>query len=95
MRHIADVQQAVDAAQIDKRAVLGEILHDAGDHRAFGRCSSAVCLRDCRFFFQRRLARDHHVAAAAVQLHDLDGNILADELVQIVNRARCRSANPA
>ena len=36
MRHVADVQQAVDAAQIDERAVFGEVLHRARDHGAFG-----------------------------------------------------------
>ena len=35
VRHVAHVQQPVDAAQIDERAVIGEVFDDAGDHRAF------------------------------------------------------------
>ena len=34
-RHVGDVQQAVDAAEVDERAVLGEVLDDALDDRAF------------------------------------------------------------
>ena len=33
---IGDVQQAVDAAQVDERAVVGDVLDDALDHGAFG-----------------------------------------------------------
>ncbi len=33
---IGDVQQAVDAAEVDERAVVGDVLDDALDHRAFG-----------------------------------------------------------
>ena len=34
VRHVGHVQQAVDAAQVDERAVVGEILHHAGHHGA-------------------------------------------------------------
>ena len=30
--HVGDVQQAVDATEIDERAVVGDVLHDAIDH---------------------------------------------------------------
>ena len=33
--HVGDVQQAVDAAEVDERAVLGEVLDDALDDLAF------------------------------------------------------------
>ena len=39
-------------------------------------------------FLDRQLARDHHVAAAPVELDDLDRNILADQRIQIVHGAR-------
>ena len=35
-RHVGDVQQAVDAAQIDEGAVVGDVLDDAVDHLALG-----------------------------------------------------------
>src|SRR5487761_2669332 len=34
-RHVGDVQQTVDATQIHERAVVGEVLDHALDHRAF------------------------------------------------------------
>src|SRR5216684_1194903 len=34
-RHIGDVQQAVDSAQVHESAVLGQILHHSGQHCAF------------------------------------------------------------
>ena len=33
--HVGDVQQAIDAAEVDERAVVGEILDDAFDGPAF------------------------------------------------------------
>ncbi len=38
-------------------------------------------------FFHRHLARHHHVAAAAIQLDDLDRNVLAEQRIQIVRGA--------
>ena len=35
--HVGHVQQAVDAAEIDERAVLGDVLDHAVDRLAFGR----------------------------------------------------------
>ena len=33
--HVGDVQQAVDAAQVDERAVVGDVLDEAVDDLAF------------------------------------------------------------
>ena len=33
--HIGDVQQAIDTAQVQKGAIVGEVFHHAGDNRAF------------------------------------------------------------
>ena len=48
-RHVGDVQQAVDAAEVDERAVVGQVLDGAGHDRALfqvlegGRTSCASC----------------------------------------------------
>jgi hypothetical protein len=34
-RHVGDVQETVDAAEVDERAVVGEVLHHTLDHCAF------------------------------------------------------------
>ncbi len=76
IRHIADVQQPVDTAQVNESAVFGEILDDAGDHSAFLQHLQRGALANGLLFFHRHLARDHHVAPPAIQLHDLDRNVL-------------------
>ena len=45
-------------------------------------------LADVDLFLHRHLARDHHVAAAAVELDDLDRDVLSGERIQIMNGAR-------
>ena len=40
------------------------------------------------FLLDGQLARNHHVAAAAVELDDLDRNVLPDEGIEIVHRPR-------
>jgi hypothetical protein len=77
IRHVGDVQQAVQAAQIDEGAVFGQVLDHAGDDGAFLQLIERGALALVDLLFHGQLARDHHVAAAPVQLDDLDRNILA------------------
>ena len=84
VRHVADVQQAVDAAEIDEGAVIGEVLDHSGDHGAFFQNLQRRALARVQLLLDRHLARDHHVAAAPVQLDDLDRDILAEEGIQVV-----------
>ncbi len=86
VRHVADVQQPVDSAQIDEGAVVGQILDDSGNHAAFFQHLQRRALARVLLFLHRHLARHHHVAAAAVQLDDLDRNVLAQQRIQIVGR---------
>ena len=86
VRHVADVQQAVDAAQIDESSIFRKVFHGAGDHRAFGQNFDRGVLARLQFLFDGQLARHHDVAAAAIDLENLDRNILTEELIQIVNR---------
>ena len=72
-RHVGDVQQAVDAAEIDEGAVLGDVLDDAVDDLALlevghelGALLGAALLED-------GAARHDDVAAAAIHLEDLEG----------------------
>ena len=52
------------------------------------RCVEGGALALVDFFFDGELARDHHVAAAPIQLDDLDRHILADQGVQVAHRTR-------
>jgi hypothetical protein len=71
--HVGDVQQAVDAAQVDEGAVVGDVLDHAIDHLALGQLGDdlGALLGACRL--QDLAARDDDVAAAPVHLQDLEG----------------------
>lgn len=71
--HVGDVQQAVDAAEVDERTVIGDVLDDTLDNLAF-----LEVLNDFRTLlgaglFENRAARNDDVAAALVHLEDFEG----------------------
>ena len=70
---VGDVEQAVDAAEVDERAVIGDVLDHALDHLALG---EADWIRPAALlgagFLEDRAARHDDVAAAAVHLQDLE-----------------------
>ena len=84
--HIGDVQQAIDSAEIDKRAVLGEVLHHAGEDRAFFQVLQGlgallvllffqqICLRETtmlpRFLFSLMTRNFERLALHAVEIAD-------------------------
>ena len=83
--HVGDVQQAVDAAEIDEGAVIGEVLDRAVENRALfevleGRRAPGVLL-----LFEDLLAGDDDVAALLVELDDADIDGLADVGVEIAH----------
>ena len=69
---VGDVQQAVDAAEIDERAVIGDVLHRAVDHLALGEVGDDLVALLGAALLQHRAARDDDVAAPAVHLEDLE-----------------------
>src|SRR5207248_7966716 len=86
-RHVRDVQQAVDAAQIDERAVVGDVLDDAFENLAFGERLQRVLLLLGVLLFEQRLARQHDIAALLVDLDHAHAQLLAAQRVEIANRA--------
>ncbi len=76
-RHVGDVQQAVDAAQVHERAVLGEVLDHALDDRAFLQLGEQLFALGAGFLFDHCAAGDHDVVALAVELDDLELQFLA------------------
>ena len=70
---VGDVQQAVDAAQVNERTVIGDVLDDAFDHLAlFELLDDFRTLFSARFF-ENGTARNDDIAAALVHLEDLEG----------------------
>ena len=70
--HVGDVQQAVDAAEIDEGAVVGDVLDEAVDDLALGEAGDDVGALLGARLFEHGAARDDDVAAAAVHLEDLE-----------------------
>src|SRR5271157_2301140 len=85
--HVGDVQQAVDSAQVNKRAVVGQVLHRAGHHRALAQLLQRCGALGVLLFFQNFLAADHHIAALLVELDDPDLNLLAQIAIQVADGA--------
>src|SRR5271165_1739647 len=86
--HVADVQQAVDAAEIDESTVVGEIFHHARNHSAFRQGPESGALAGVLLFLDSHFARHDNVAAAAVQFDDFNRDVLIQERIEIVNRTR-------
>ena len=84
-RHVGDVQQAVDAAQVDERAVVGDVLDDALEDLALGERLERVLLLLGVLFFEQRLARQHDVAALLVHLDDAHAQFLAAQRVEVAH----------
>src|SRR5882762_5831103 len=69
---IGDVQEAVDAAEVDERTVIGDVLDDAVDDLALFEVLHQFLALFSAGLFENRAARHHDVAAAAIHLEDLE-----------------------
>src|SRR5213078_2647730 len=86
--HVGDVEQTVDAAEVDERAVLGEVLDDALDDLAFLKALERRLLERGALLLEQHAARQHDVAALLVELDDLELEALAEERVEVAHRAQ-------
>ena len=86
-RHVGDVQQAVDAAEVDERAVIGEVLDDALEDRAFLQLLEQLLALDAVLALDHRTAGDDDVVALAVELDELELEFLAFEVGRVAHRA--------
>src|SRR5262245_13475431 len=85
-RHVGDVQQAVDAAEVDERAVVGDVLHRAAQDLAFGERFQRRLLLLGVLLFEQRLAREDDVAALLVDLDDAHAELLPLQRIEVANR---------
>ncbi len=84
---IGNVQQAIDTAQIDECAVIGDVLDHAFQNLAFLEVGDQFRTRLGACLFEDGPARYHDVAAAAVHLEDLEGLRRAHERRNVAHRA--------
>ncbi len=66
------MQQAVDAAEVDERAVVGDVLDGALDDGAFLEVLQQLRALFAHVGLDHRTAGDHDVVALAIQLDDLE-----------------------
>ena len=82
-RHIGDVQQAVDAAEVDESAIVGDVLHRAFQDDALFEDAEGLFLERCALALEHTAARYHHVAARAIEFQDLETTALTDVAIEI------------
>ena len=89
---IGDVEQAVDAAQIDEGAVIGNVLDDTLEHLAFVQIGDQLVALLGAGIFEDGAARDHDIAAPAVHFQNLERLFGADQRRDIAHRANIHLA---
>src|ERR1700743_828153 len=83
-RHICDVQQSVETAQVDKRAVFGEILNGTfGNHSLFD-FREGLFFHTSSLFHQKEASRKDNVAAFFIKLNNFKFECLTNVLVEIL-----------
>src|SRR5262249_36584106 len=80
-RHVRDVEQAVQAAEVDERAVFGDVLDLAFDDDPFLEILEGFVLLAVDHLFENSLARENDVATFLVDLEDADFNLFVPEAV--------------
>jgi hypothetical protein len=86
-RDVGDMQQAVDAAEIDEGAVIGDVLDHAVDDLALGQVLHQFRALLGAGLFHDGPARHHDVAAALVHLEDLEGLGHVEQRGDVADRA--------
>src|SRR5438445_775837 len=84
--HVGHVQEPVDPAEVDERPVVGDVLDGAGEHHSLGEDLERMLLLLLTLLLEDRPAREHDVAAAAVELDHLGADRLADHRGQVLHR---------
>ena len=81
------MEQAIDAAEVDERTVVGDVFDQAGDDRAFAQRLEELGTLFTLGEFQDRTTRQHDVVALAVELDHLEIERLAFERRGVLDRA--------
>jgi len=80
---VGDVQQAVDAAEVDERTEVGDVLDDAAANLALLQLGDEVLLLGLALLLEHDAAADHHVPTPLVLLDDAAVDVLADQVLQV------------
>ena len=85
-RHVGDVQQAVDPAEVDEHAVLGDVLDDSLDEVPFLHLLERTLAQLLALLLEQNAAGKDDVAALLVHLDDFHLEALADQPLQVAHR---------
>ena len=85
------MQQTVNAPEVNKSAVFGEIFDGAGYDGALVKRLHRDGFAGGYFFLNRQFARNDHVAAFAVNFDDFNGNGLPVELIGTADATDART----
>ncbi len=83
---VGDVQQAVDAAEIDEDAVVGDVLDDAVGELPFFETAEGGGFRGGLLDLDDGAARKHDIAALLVEGDDLEFHLVPAEGVEVLDR---------
>ena len=86
-RHVGDVKQTVDAAEIDEGAVIGDVLDHAVDDLALFEPGHDLAALLGAGLFEHGTARDDDIAAPAIHLEDLEGLRHVHQGADVADRA--------
>ena len=81
--HIGDMEQTVDAVEVDERAEIGDVLDRALADVARGHFREQLLAALRAFLLDQFAARQHDVLALLVDLHDLEIVIVPHVLLEI------------
>src|SRR5574338_205472 len=85
-RHVGHVEQAVDAPEVDERAVVRDVLDHAVDDLPLLQRLERGLAQLLALLLEQRPPRQHDVPAPLVELDDLERELLADYGPQIAHR---------
>src|SRR5688500_19998043 len=82
-RHVGDVKQAVDAAKIDECTEVGDVLDHALPDLVLLQLLHQLLALAGALGLEDHAARDDDVAAALVELDDLELELLAEQVINV------------
>src|SRR4051812_41205081 len=83
--HVGDVEQTVEAAEVDERAVVGKVLHGAVHDRALLQMLEGLGAKLGLLLVQNLFARNHDVAALLVEFYDAYFQLGALHVVEVAH----------
>ena len=85
VRELAVVDEAVDSAEVDERAELGEPHDDAVADLSDLQRSEQLLLLRVELFFEHLALREHDAMPLVIEVDDLEPQLLPDELVEVAD----------